>query len=145
MVWLVAPSFIAGHHGVLAAVRVQDSTKVPGTDLSHWKLIWSEFSDIFKPPSTLPYRAIKHKISLLLDSVPPAKRQYRISLAEIRKQLDEFLSKGWIKPTTSPYGAPILFSRKKDGNLRMCIDYRALNKQIRLDKHLLPKIDDLLD
>ena len=73
---------------------------------------------------------------------------YRTSptkLAEVRRQLDEFLSKGWIRPSTSPYGAPVLFVRKKDGSLRMCIDYRALNKQTRLDKYPLPRIDDLLD
>ena len=50
-------------------------------------------------------------------------------LAEVRRQLDGYLAKGWVRPSVSPYGAPILFVRKKDGTLRMCIDYRALNKQ----------------
>ena len=68
-----------------------------------------------------------------------------VELAEVRKQLDEYLSKGWIRPSTSPYGASILFSRKKDGTLRMCIDFRALNQQTKPDKYLLPRIDDLLD
>ena len=66
-------------------------------------------------------------------------------LAEVRKQLDEYLAKGWVRPSTSPYGAPILFVRKKDGSLRMCIDYRALNKQTKPDRYPLPRIDDLLD
>ena len=68
-----------------------------------------------------------------------------VELAEFRKWLDEYLSKGWIRPSTSTYGAPILFSRKKDGTPKICIDYRALNKQTRLDKYPLPSIDDLLD
>ena len=51
-----------------------------------------------------------------------------VELAEVRKQLDEYLSKGWIRPSTSPYGAPILFARKKDETLRMCIDYKALKQ-----------------
>ena len=66
-------------------------------------------------------------------------------LAEVRRQLDDYLQKGWIRPSTSPYGAPILFVRKKDGSLRMCVDYRALNAQTILDKYPLPRIEDLLD
>ena len=50
-----------------------------------------------------------------------------------------------MRPSVSPYGAPILFARKKDGTLRMCVDYRALNKQTVIDKYPLPRIDDLLD
>lgn len=66
-------------------------------------------------------------------------------LAEVRRQLDEYLEKGFIKPSTSPYGAPILFARKKDGTLRMCVDYRALNKMTKRDAYPIPRIDDLLD
>ena len=107
-----------------------DSIKVPGTNPSHWELICSKFSDVFEKSGTPPERAIKYEIDLLPDSVPPAKKWYRMSPlehAEIRKQLDEYLSKGWIMPSTSPYGAPILFAREKDGTLRMCINHRALN------------------
>ena len=68
-----------------------------------------------------------------------------VELVEVRKQLDEYLSKGWIRLSTSPYGAPILFSGKKDGTLRMCIDCRALNQQKRPDKYPLPRINNLLD
>ena len=66
-------------------------------------------------------------------------------LAEVRKQLDEYLSKGWIRPSTCPYGTPILLARKKDGTLRICISYRALNQQTRPNKYLLPSIDDILN
>ena len=67
-----------------------------------------------------------------------------VELAEVRKQLDKYLCKDWARPRTSLYGVPILFNRKKDGTLKICIDYRALNQQTRLDKYPLPKIDDLL-
>ena len=67
-----------------------------------------------------------------------------VELVEVRKQLDKYLRKDWIRPRTSPYGAPILFIRKNDGNLRMCTEYRALNWQPRPDKYPLPRINDLL-
>ena len=63
----------------------------------------------------------------------------------MRKQLDTYLEKGWIRPSSSPYGAPILFACKKDGSLRMCVDFRALNLQTRKDVYPLPRIEDLLD
>ena len=91
--------------GVLTALGGGNSTKVQGIDLSCRELICGEFSDIFEKPGTPPERVIKYKIDLLPDSVPPAKRQYRMSLVELsenRKQLDEYLSKGWIRPSTSP-------------------------------------------
>ena len=54
-------------------------------------------------------------------------------LAECRRQLDSMLAKGWIRPSVSPFGAPVLFARKKDGTLRMCVDYRMLNANTKLD------------
>ena len=68
-----------------------------------------------------------------------------VELSKVRKHLDEYLSKGWIIASTSSYGAPILFAKKKDGTLRMCIDYRPLNQQKRPDKYPLPRINNLLD
>ena len=73
---------------------------------------------------------------------------YRMSpleLGELRKQLDDLLEKGFIKPSKSPFGAPILFVHKKDGGLRMCIDYRALNQITVKNRYPIPRIDDLLD
>ena len=55
------------------------------------------------------------------------------------------MAKGWIKPSCSPWGAPIVFIRKKTGELRMTVDYRALNRKIKKDVYPLPRIDDLLD
>ena len=68
-----------------------------------------------------------------------------VELAEFRKQLDEYHSNCCIRPSNYPYGAPIIFSRKKDRNLRICIDSRAFNQQTRPDKYPLPRINDLLD
>jgi hypothetical protein len=72
-------------------------------------------------------------IEVMPRVAPPAKAPYRMSheeLKELKVQLEKFLTKGYIKLSKSPYGAPILFVHKKDGTLRMCVDYRALNKAI---------------
>ncbi|KAH0716656.1 hypothetical protein KY290_012918 [Solanum tuberosum] len=77
-------------------------------------------------------------------SIPP----YRIALAELKelkKKLKDLLDKGFIQPSVSPWGAPILFIQHKDGSLRMCIDYRQLNKVTIKNKYPLPRIDDLVD
>jgi hypothetical protein len=77
---------------------------------------------------------------------PPAKAPYRMSheeLKELKVQLEKLLAKGYIKPSKSPYGA--LFVHKKDGTLRMCVDYRALNKATMKNRYPLPRIDNLFD
>ncbi|WMV54923.1 hypothetical protein MTR67_048308 [Solanum verrucosum] len=69
--------------------------------------------------------------------IPP----YRMAQAELRKlkvQLQELLDKGFIRPSVSPWGAPVLFVKKKDGSMRMCIDYRQLNKVTIMNKYPLP-------
>ena len=66
-------------------------------------------------------------------------------MKELKEQLRELLEKGFIRPSTSPWGAPVLFVRKKDGSLRMCIDYRQLNKVTIKNRYPLPRIDDLFD
>jgi hypothetical protein len=79
---------------------------------------------------------------------PLAKAPYRMSheeLKELKVQLEELLVKGYIKPNKSPYGAPVLFVHKKDGTLRMCVDYKALNKVTVENRYPLPWIDDLFD
>jgi len=78
----------------------------------------------------------------------PAKAPYRMSheeLKELKVQLEELLAKGYIKPNKSPYGAPVLFVHKKDGTLRMCVDYITLNKATVKNRYPLPRIDDLFD
>ena len=66
-------------------------------------------------------------------------------LKELKVQLQELVDKGFIRPSVSPWGAPVLFVRKKDGSLRLCIDYRQLNKVTIRNKYPLPHIDDLFD
>ena len=66
-------------------------------------------------------------------------------LEELKAQLQDLLDKGFIRPSTSPWGAPVLFVKKKDGTLRLCIDYRQLNKVTIKNKYPLPRIDDLFD
>ena len=66
-------------------------------------------------------------------------------LKELKVQLNELLQKGFIRPSVSPWGAPVLFVKKKDGTLRLCIDYRELNKITIKNKYPMPRIDDLFD
>lgn len=109
----------------------------------------SEFRDVFEAPGVPPPRSTRHRIDLVDPTRPPPRhRVYRMSareLAEVRKQLDSLLEKGWIRPSASPYGHPVLFARKKDGSLRMCVDYRTLNANTRVDRYPIPRIDELLD
>ncbi|GMJ01189.1 hypothetical protein HRI_003788100 [Hibiscus trionum] len=83
------------------------------------------------PQGLPPRRSVDHEIELISGVKPPAKCPYRMSppeLAELRKQLDELLEAGFIRPSKASFGAPVLFQRKHDGSLRLCVDYRALNK-----------------
>ena len=96
----------------------------------------------------LPKREVDHKIEVIPRSEPPSKAPYQLNqkeLLELKKQLNDLLSRGYIRPSKSPYGAPVLFVDKKDGKLRMCINYRALNKVTIKNNYLLPRIDDLFD
>ena len=72
-------------------------------------------------------------------------RLFALENAKIKKQVQELLEKGFIRPSTSPCGSPIVLVRKKEGSWRMCIDYRALNKITIKNRYSLPRIDDLLD
>jgi hypothetical protein len=109
-----------------------------------------EFPDVFPKelPGMPPERKIEFAIELILGTAPISKRAYRVSgpeLVELKKQIDELLEKGYIRPSTSPWAAPVLFVEKKDGTKRMCIDYRALNEVIVKNKYPLPGIEDLFD
>ena len=68
-----------------------------------------------------------------------------IELKELKEQLEDLLAKGYIRSSVSPWGAPVLFVRKKDGSMRLYIDYRQLNKATVKNKYPLPRIDDLFD
>jgi hypothetical protein len=109
-----------------------------------------DFPDVFPKelPGMPPERKIEFAIELILGTAPISKRAYRVSgpeLVELKKQIDELFEKGYIRPSTSPWAAPVLFVEKKDGTKRMCIDYRALNEVTVKNKYPLPRIGDLFD
>jgi hypothetical protein len=88
-----------------------------------------------------PRRQVDHAIEVVSGMAPPAKAPYKMSheeLKELKVQLEELLAKGYIKPSKSPYGAPVFFIHKKDGTLRMCVDYRAFNKATVKNQYPLP-------
>jgi hypothetical protein len=112
--------------------------------------IVSEFPDVFPEelPGMPPERKVEFAIELIPGTAPISKRAYRVSgleLVELKKQIDELLEKAYIRPSTSPWAAPVLFVEKKDGTKRMCIDYRALNEVIVKNTYPLPRIEDLFD
>ena len=113
--------------------------------------IIQQYRDIFpeKLSKGLPAdRQVQHQIKIEPGSKPPYRPPYRLGPAEqdeLEEQVKDLLAQGFIRPSCSPYGAPVLFVPKKDGRWRMCIDYRALNKQTIKDRYPLPRIDLLLD
>jgi hypothetical protein len=109
-----------------------------------------EYLDVFPDelPGMPPDRDIEFAIELQPVTTPISKRPYRMSpaeLAELKKQLQELLDKGFIRPSTSPWGCPALFVKKKDESLRLCVDYRPLNAVTIKNKYHLPRIDVLFD
>ncbi|KAJ9544268.1 hypothetical protein OSB04_023975 [Centaurea solstitialis] len=109
-----------------------------------------EFPEVFPEelPGLPPPRLVEFHIDLVPGAGPIAKSPYRLApseMQELSKQLQELLDKGFIRPSSSPWGAPVLFVKKKDGSFRMCIDYRELNKITIKNRYPLPRIDDLFD
>jgi hypothetical protein len=109
-----------------------------------------DFPDVF--PEELsgmpPDRKVEFVIDLLPGTAPISKRPYMMSveeLKELKKQLTELQEAGYIRPSSSPWGAPVLFVQKKDGSQRMCVDYRSLNDVTVKNKYPLPRIEDLID
>ncbi|GJR90827.1 putative reverse transcriptase domain-containing protein [Tanacetum coccineum] len=113
-------------------------------------LVVKEFSDVFPEelPGLPPTRQVKFQINLIPGVAPVALTPYRLAPSEMQElfnQLQELADRGFIRPSTSPWGAPVLFVKKKDGSFRMCIDYRELNKLTIKNRYPLPRIDDLFD
>ncbi|KAL1224635.1 RNA-directed DNA polymerase-like protein [Cardamine amara subsp. amara] len=108
-----------------------------------------EFQDVFQSLQGLPTsRSDPFTIELEPGTTPISKAPYRMApaeMAELKKQLEELLSKGFIRPSISPWGAPVLFVKKKDESFWLCIDYQGLNRVIVKNKYPLPRIDELLD
>ena len=135
-----------GCQGYLAFIvdRRQEGTRLE--DIS----IIKEFPDVF--PDDIsglpPDREVEFTIDLIPETEPISIPPYRMAPAEMRElkaQLEDLLSKGFIRPSISPWGAPVLFVKKKDGSLRLCIDYRQLNRVTIRNQYPLPRIDELFD
>ncbi|GJW93516.1 hypothetical protein Tco_0173188 [Tanacetum coccineum] len=109
-----------------------------------------EFPEVFPEdlPGLPPVRQVEFQIDLIPGAAPVARAPYRLApseMQELSNQLQELSDRGFIRPSTSPWGAPVLFVKKKDRSFRMCIDYRELNKLTVKNRYPLPRIDDLFD
>ncbi|KAJ9514422.1 hypothetical protein QJQ45_012357 [Haematococcus lacustris] len=113
--------------------------------------ITQRFPDVFPsdlPAGLPPQRAVDHRIEVEPGKRPPTRPTYNMStseLAELKAQITEMQEKGFIRPSTSPYAAGVLFVRKKDGTFRMCVDYRPLNRITIKNKYPLPRVENMLD
>ncbi|XP_062021178.1 uncharacterized protein LOC133737687 [Rosa rugosa] len=113
--------------------------------------VLESYVDVMSPelPKELPpRRSVDHEIELLPGAKPPAKAPYIMAppeLVELRKQLEDLLKAGFIRPSKAPFGAPVLFQKKHDGSWRLCVDYRALNKVTVRNKYSIPLIAYLFD
>jgi RNase H-like domain found in reverse transcriptase/Reverse transcriptase (RNA-dependent DNA polymerase)/Integrase zinc binding domain/Chromo (CHRromatin Organisation MOdifier) domain len=134
-----------------STILMEHSSNTSQSELQHVPLEYHDFADVFskakadKLPEHKPY---DHSILLIPESSPPFGPIYSLSdveLKTVREYLDENLAKGFIQPSSSSAGAPILFDKKKDGSLRLCVDYRGLNKITVKDRYPLPLISELLD
>ena len=113
-------------------------------------LVVEEYADVFldEIPELPPSRDVDFTIDLILGAGPVSMAPYRMAPAELsklKKQIKDLLEKKFIRPSASPWGAPVLLVKKKDGSSRLCVDYRQLNKLTIKNKYPLPRIDDLLD
>jgi hypothetical protein len=138
---------IVEFNAAIQADQVYLLNKVKGTSLNEIRVV-QEYPDVF--PKDLPGMPsncdIEFIIELLPGMPPISKRPYRMpvnELVELKKQIAELQSKGFIRPSSSPWGAPMLFMEKKDGTQRMCVDYQSLNEVTIKIKYPLPRIEDL--
>ena len=136
-------------------VPQEEKTHDPNQNLIHPRpeiqQILEEYHDVFPdelPKELPPKRSVDHRIELLPGNAPPSRSTYHMSyeeLDQLKRQLEDYLEHGQIQPSKSPFGAPVLFVKKKDGSLRMCVDYRALNKITIKNRYPLPRIEELFD
>ncbi|KAJ0806053.1 putative nucleotidyltransferase, Ribonuclease H [Helianthus annuus] len=135
-----------GHTAILALVTDASAEEKKIEDIP----IVRDFPEVFPEvlPGLPPHRQVEFQIELAPGAAPIARVPYRLApseLEELSTQLQELLEKGFIRPSSSPWGAPVLFAKKKDGTFRMCIDYRELNKVTVKNRYPLPRIDDLFN
>jgi len=135
-----------GCEAILIMIKGSNTTKVEANTVP----IVRDFLEVFPEelPGVPPAREVEFTISLIEGAAPVARTPYRMApkeLAELKNQLQELVDKNFIRPSTSPWGAPVLFVKKKDGSMRLCVDYRELNKLTIRNQYPLPRIDDLFD
>jgi hypothetical protein len=140
-------TYLLGKHQTFLARIVEK--KPEGRKIQDISVV-RDFPDMFpEDVSGLPpVRQVKFRIDLVPGAAPVAKAPYRLAPAEMQElsnHLQELLDKGFFRPSFSPWGAPVLFVKKKDRSFRMCIDYRELNKLTIKSRYPLPRIDDLFD
>jgi hypothetical protein len=137
---------------VVTAKGVANCAKVNQLDASQGSEVpvVNEFPDVFfeELPGMPPDRDIEFMIELKPDTTPIYKTPYRMAtpeLAKLKEHIKELLEKEFIRPSSSPWGAPMIFVLKKDGTQRLCVDYHTLNEVTVKNKYPLPRIDDLFD
>ena len=125
------------------------STSEDATRNEHELRVMQEYADVFaEPPGLPPSRDVDHHIELVPGAAPTGRPMARMSpseLDELKKQLQQLTDSGFIRPSKSPFGSAVLFVKKKDGTMRMCVDYRALNNVTVKNRYPLPRIDELFD
>ncbi|GJT53740.1 putative reverse transcriptase domain-containing protein [Tanacetum coccineum] len=136
---IIGMDWLAKYHAVI--VCAEKIVHVP---------VVQEFPEVFPEdlPGIPPTRQVEFRIDLVPGATPVARAPYRLApseMKELAEQLQELTDKGFIRPSSSPWGAPVLFVKKKDGSFWMCIDYRELNKLTVKNRYPLPRIDDLFD
>jgi hypothetical protein len=137
---------------VVTAKGIANCAKVNQLDASQGSEVpvVNEFPDVFPEelPGMPPDRDIEFVIELKSSTIPIYKSPYRMAtleLAELKEHNKELLENGFIRRSSSPWGAPVIFVPKKDGTQRLCMDYRAFNEVTIKNKYPLPRIDDLFD
>ncbi|GJW05949.1 putative reverse transcriptase domain-containing protein [Tanacetum coccineum] len=149
---ILGMDWLASHRATIdcyARTVIFDSHGCQSPNIENLSVV-REFADVFPDelPGLPPAREIKFGIELILGAEPISKALYRmapVELKELKEQLQEMLENGFIRPSVSPWGAPVLFVKKKDGSMRLCIDYRELNRITIRNRYPLPRIDDLFD
>ncbi|GJV94537.1 putative reverse transcriptase domain-containing protein [Tanacetum coccineum] len=161
---IIGMDWLTKHHGVIICDEkimrgcgiflAHITTKEAEDKLEEKRLkdvpIVKDFPEVFPEdlPGIPPTRQVEFQIDLVPGAAPVARAPYRLApseMKELAKQLQELYDKGFIRHNSSPWEAPILFVKKKDGSFRMCIDYRELNKLTIKNRYPLPRIDDLFD
>nr|GEV88308.1 putative reverse transcriptase domain-containing protein [Tanacetum cinerariifolium] len=139
-----------GCHVFLAQISTtKEDDKSEGKHVKDVPIV-QDFPEVFPEnlPGLPPARPVEFQIDLIPGAAHVARAPYRLApseMKELSEQLQELSNKGFIRPSSSPWGAPVLFVKKKDGSFKMCIDYRELNKLTVKNRYPLPRIDDLFD